>query len=190
MQRQTDGTQTADEHAVLNLGCGRDQHPDAHNVDASGACAPDETYDLTEYPWPPRWHGAEEIRMYHVLEHLPDMHRALEEAATVLEPGGRLELRLPMGVDAIADSTHIWGERRQPWTWRTPEFAVGKEHWQPDVELRVADRDVELWSVHPIDAVRIAQTWWWQRLLEHRGPGAWCFDVTPMSGEFTIVYEK
>lgn len=177
-----------DEPRVLNLGCGGDHQDDALNVDASTACDPDVEYDLTDYPWP--WEGVTTIRMYHVLEHLPDMHRALSASSDCLRSGGQVVVKLPMGRDAYADDTHQWGKRGLPWTWRTPEYAAGKRHWQEDIELNVEDRDVRLWAVHPSNIARGAAQALWRWKLRRYGPGEWCFGLPQSCGEFTVVYRK
>lgn len=173
---------------ILNLGCGTDHHEDAHNVDNVPDCEPDEVYDLTEYPWP--WDGVKEIRMFHVLEHMPDIEGTLRECARILKPGARLTVKLPMGRDAYADSTHTWGKRGIPWTWRTPDFYCGSETWSGDIDLYITSKNVELWSIHPTQVQKAYHQKKWNVLLELFGPGEWCFDVPMHCGEFTITFRK
>lgn len=175
---------------TLRLGCGTDTRPMQWNVDLHDLAGIDETWDLDERPWP--WADGfwSTIIAEHVFEHLESIEAALGEAARVLEPGGRLLVALPMGRDAYADATHRWGERRLPWTWRTPEFYVGDRHWHADLGLHVVNRDVEVWSVHPNPWVRRLQQRWWAWKLSRYGPGEWCFELSPMCGEFTVVFEK
>lgn len=173
---------------TLNLGCGEDYHPDAINIDAVDSCNPDRVYDITNYPWP--WDGIEEIRMFHVLEHLSDIERALEEAAKTLTEDGRTIVKLPMGQDAISDPDHSWGKTGNPWTWRTPEFYCGKRHWDVDVGLDLVERSIDLWSVHPSNAEKVVYQSVWSWKLNQYGPGEWCFSLPNSCGEFTVIFEK
>jgi len=47
------------------------------------------------------------VLIYHVLEHLPDWHKAMQEAARVLRPGGVLVTAVPMEAGFRHDDTHI-----------------------------------------------------------------------------------
>lgn len=170
---------------TLHLGCGEDYRAGEWNVDAVASVDPDEVVDLDETPWP--WPDAtfRYIRAYHVLEHVADIEAALRESARVLQPGCRLVVKLPVGLDAIADPDH-----KHVWTWRTPEFYCGKRHWDRDVGLRVLSRDVSLWPAgqeNPLAALDKLR-WSLRRLFD--GPGPWCFNQSGSSGEFTVVFEK
>ena len=175
---------------VLHLGCGVNQPTAWHNVDVVADVNPDEVVDLDEYPWP--WPDAsfDRIVAEHVFEHLSDIERALRECERVLRSGGVLYLRLPMGVNAIADPDHSWGGKH-PWTWQTPEFYTGARHWDTDVGLRVREKDVELHSQHSARPLAAAFRAWWLVLWAiNQGPGEWCWSLPSMSGEFVVVFEK
>lgn len=170
---------------VLHLGCGEDYRDGEHNVDAVASVDPDEVHDLDEHPWPWPDGSFTLIRAYHVLEHLEYVETALRECARVLVPGGRLETRWPVGLDAIADPDH-----EHVWTWRTPEFYCGARHWDTDVGLEVVERDVELWPAGSNNWMAAAEKFYWQMRMRKEGPGPWCFNQSGSSGEFTVVFEK
>lgn len=174
---------------ILHLGCGEDYHTDAWNVDAIPAVEPDEVYNLDELPWPWESESWGVIRAYHVFEHLDDIEGALRETARLLRPGGFLELKLPMGIDAVADPDHSWGDGH-PWTYRTPEYYTGKRHWDVDVGLRVYNRDCDVYSVAPRRFKRgfMQLIWEWRKLRS--GVGRWCFALPQMGGEFTVIFKK
>lgn len=174
---------------ILHLGCGEDYHEDAWNVDVEPSVNPDEVYNLEElnWPWPDESFGT--IRAFHLLEHLEDMEQALRECERILRPGGTLIVKVPVGVDAISDPGHKWGNGN-PWTWRTPLFYTGHRHWDVDVGLEVRNRNVELWSVAPTTFKKgfMQSIWEWRKA--RNGCGEWCFSLPQMSGEFTVVFQK
>jgi len=174
---------------ILHLGCGEDYHQDAWNVDAVPDVNPDEVYNLEELPWP--WPDNEfaVIRAYHLFEHLSDIEAALREAHRILTPGGRLKVKVPIGIDAIADPDHEWGGGN-PWTWRTPLFYTGERHWDTDVGMDVRHRDVRLWSHSPSRLTQAADRFMIDAKMFRHGPGEWCFGLPNTSGEFTVVFRN
>lgn len=169
---------------VVNLGCGEDYREGELNVDAVPDCHPDVVVDLGSTPWPFPNDSFTYVRAYHVFEHLDEPVAALEESARILKPGGTLEARVPIGLDARADPDH-----KTEWTWRAPEFYVGGRHWHDDVALSIASRNVELWSHLPGPFGD-----WYERVVDRwlnlYGPGPWCFSLAGVSGEFTILFEQ
>lgn len=86
----------------LNLGCGRDIRPDYTNVDGSYALLDKSlpnvvVHDLNETPWPFPDNSADEILMWHVLEHLPDTFAVMSEVKRILKPGGKFWGQVPYG---------------------------------------------------------------------------------------------
>lgn len=174
---------------ILHLGCGEDYHNDAWNVDANPDVNPDAVYNLDELPWPWQSESWDTIRAFHLFEHLEDIEAALRESQRLLQPGGHLILKLPIGNDALADPDHTWGNGF-PWTWRTPEFYTGKRHWDIDVGLQVVNRRVDIWSHAPTIWRRGVYKLLWGWRMQRHGPGEWCFNHGGVSGEFTIVFQK
>lgn len=172
----------------LNLGCGTDQREGDEwlNVDAVPECNPDVVVDLTDRPWPFEPNSAEYILASHVFEHFEDTEEVLRECARVLEPGGELEIRLPMGLDMKSDPDHL---PENEWTWRTPEFYTGARHWDVDIGLEVVDRDVTLWTQLP-GVFGFLQRLKVQWLETRHGPGEWCFGLESMTGEYVVTFRK
>src|SRR3989344_7832903 len=98
------------ERKVLNLGCGKVRIPGSLGVDR----VPikdyvDVVHDLDRVPYPFADDSIDEIHFYHVLEHLHDPVRKLEEIHRILKPGGILSMRVPhfSSMGAFTDLTHI-----------------------------------------------------------------------------------
>ena len=92
----------------LNLGCGEDYRQGWHNVDIRESLTHDERVDLSVYPWPWPDNTFETVVASHIIEHLPDQHRALHELARITEPGGHIRIRAPHWNSAsmAIDPTH------------------------------------------------------------------------------------
>ncbi len=95
---------------ILNLGCGKVRIPNSLGVDR----VPIEGYvdvvhDLDVVPYPFADNSVDEIHFYHVLEHLHDPIKKLEEIYRILRPGGALYMRVPhfSSMGAFTDVTHI-----------------------------------------------------------------------------------
>lgn len=92
----------------LNLGCGTNILLDYLNLDVSPLPGVDTVWDLAQYPWPlPSNHFAE-IRAVHLLEHLPDTIKTMEELWRISAEGARIMIRTPYWNcwHSIGDPTH------------------------------------------------------------------------------------
>lgn len=87
----------------LNIGCGTDIRDGYVNVDGNyswyGKPVPQNcvAHDLNQFPWPFADGSADEILMFHVLEHLPDTFKVLSEVNRILKPGGKFHGQVPYG---------------------------------------------------------------------------------------------
>lgn len=81
----------------INLGCGTNKLPDFVNVDAEPSCKPDLLWDFVKKPLPYSAGIAEEITMFHTIEHIAKpLHRMiLAEIWRLLQPGGQLFISYP-----------------------------------------------------------------------------------------------
>lgn len=176
----------AADHDKLNIGCGNDQPADYLNVDVVDDVDPDLVLDVDTQQWPFPSETFDEIRAWHVLEHLTHMEAVLAECARCLRPDGRLAVRIPIGRDMVADPDHI---QDNEWDWVTPEMFCGKRHWDTNLPLTVEFKDVDIWTQIP------GIFGWWQNrklnyLIRNYGPGRWCFNLEGVSGEFTVHFRK
>ena len=90
----------------LNVGCGRDVRPGWVNVDVERVPGTVRA-DVHTLPW--RESAFDYVLASHLLEHVPDVKRAVAELARVLRPGGVLEVRAPdyRHENAFTDLEHV-----------------------------------------------------------------------------------
>lgn len=96
----------------LDVGAGAKSDDGWETMDLSPAYHPDFQHDITDFPWPFADGEFDELRCWHVLEHLPaGMTRVavMNEMHRVLRPGGELSIEVPVFPfwTAIADPTHV-----------------------------------------------------------------------------------
>ena len=92
----------------LHLGCGNEILEGWINHDGAALPGVDVVHDLTVFPWPFASSLFTEIRMFHVLEHLPETVRTIEELHRIAAPDCRLVIRVPYwnSPDFATDPTH------------------------------------------------------------------------------------
>lgn len=95
---------------ILNLGCGRTRIPNSIGVDVTKIeDYVDVIHDLDILPYPFESNSIDEIHMYHVLEHLHEPSKKMDEIYRILKPKGILHIRVPhfSSMGAFTDITHI-----------------------------------------------------------------------------------
>ena len=94
---------------ILLLGCGKTKIPGAIGVDVVKIDGyVDVVHDLNQIPYPFKANSFKEIHMYHVLEHLDNPIKVMEELHRILQPGGIVYIRVPhfSSMGAFSDITH------------------------------------------------------------------------------------
>ncbi len=80
----------------LNLGCGDKIMKDYINLDWKDYTGKtDIIHDLNEYPYPFQNNTVDEIKLWHVLEHLNDPERCLRELYRILKKSGKIHIKVP-----------------------------------------------------------------------------------------------
>lgn len=79
----------------LNLGCGNRHEAGYVNVDVSQAHRPDKVWDLNRFPYPWADGSIDEVKMRHVLEHLDDLIKVMDEVWRILGFGRRVYIEVP-----------------------------------------------------------------------------------------------
>ena len=95
---------------ILDVGCGINKYPGATGIDRLPGTAADIVWDLDQFPWPIESNAFDQARLIHVIEHVGDVLRTMEEIHRILRPGGRVILETPHYTDfsSWCDPSHRW----------------------------------------------------------------------------------
>lgn len=95
---------------TLDVGCGVNKYPGSVGIDRNVDTRADVLCDLDQFPYPFRDGAFEAVRAVHVIEHVNDVIRAMEEFHRLLKPGGRVLIVTPHYTDfsSFCDPTHRW----------------------------------------------------------------------------------
>jgi SAM-dependent methyltransferase len=95
---------------TLDVGCGINKLAGAIGIDRNPRTRADVVCELDWFPYPFRDNSFARVRAIHVIEHLSDVMRTMEEFHRLLAPGGRLEIVTPHYTDfsSFCDPTHRW----------------------------------------------------------------------------------
>lgn len=101
---------TSEVSRILDVGCGINKYPGAIGLDHNPRSKADILAELDHFPWPLMDACFDEVRMIHVIEHVSDVVRTVEECHRILKPGGVLVLETPHYTDfsSFCDPTHKW----------------------------------------------------------------------------------
>ena len=95
---------------ILDVGCGLNKRPGAIGLDRNPRAAADVIADLDHFPYPFRDSSFDELYATHVIEHVADVIRTMEEFHRLVRPGGRICITTPHYTDfsSFCDPTHRW----------------------------------------------------------------------------------
>lgn len=95
---------------ILDVGCGINKFPGSIGVDNNAATRADVICELDHFPYPFRDGIFDQVRAIHVIEHVENVIRTMEEFHRLLKPGGRLVMATPHYTDfsSFCDPTHRW----------------------------------------------------------------------------------
>ncbi len=93
---------------ILDAGCGINKYPGSIGIDRNTDSAADVVCDLDRFPWPFADASFDSLRAIHVIEHLSDVIRSMEEFHRLVRPGGRVRIETPHYTDysSFCDPTH------------------------------------------------------------------------------------
>ena len=93
----------------LNVGCGKDILIGFTNLDLVKAEGVDVVHNLNKFPYPFKNNQFNEIIAKHIIEHLDEPEKFMEELWRISEPGGKIYIRTPhysCGSLSWGDLTH------------------------------------------------------------------------------------
>ena len=111
----------------LNLACGKDYKQGFINIDRAANVKKDKQFDLETFPYPFPESHADVIIAHHIIEHLDDQQKFLEECFRILKKGGKLIIECPIG--GTWSSYHINHKNNlTPWSFLI--FKQKRWNWQ------------------------------------------------------------
>ena len=113
---------------VLQLGCGSDKYPGAIGLDVNPRSEADVICDLNLYPYPFAADTFDLVLCEHILEHLDDVIKVMEEIHRVSRAGARVIIRVPhfSSVYYYSDPTHKHPFGRHSFDYFVPGTPVRK----------------------------------------------------------------
>lgn len=95
---------------TLDVGCGINKLPGSIGIDRNARSKADVLCDLDHFPLPFRDNSFARLQAIHVIEHVSDVMRTMEEFHRLVVPGGTILLATPHYTDfsSFCDPTHRW----------------------------------------------------------------------------------
>ena len=95
---------------ILDVGCGINKLPGAVGLDRNPRSRADVLADLDSFPYPFRDSSFDRLQAVHVVEHVADVMRTMEEFHRLVRPGGSVFIVTPHYTDfsSFCDPTHRW----------------------------------------------------------------------------------
>jgi SAM-dependent methyltransferase len=93
---------------ILDVGCGIRKAPGAIGIDRNPASKADVLCDLDRFPYPFADGAFDRVLAIHVIEHVADVIRAMEEFHRLVKPHGSIRIETPHYTDfsSFCDPTH------------------------------------------------------------------------------------
>jgi ubiquinone/menaquinone biosynthesis C-methylase UbiE len=93
---------------ILDIGCGKRKVDQAVGIDKLSDSDADIVLDLDVFPWPLKSNSFDLIFCRHILEHLNDVVKVMEEIHRVARPSAKVIIEVPhfSHPDAFRDPTH------------------------------------------------------------------------------------
>lgn len=129
MEMTTSVSTTASPQSILEMGCGkRKVYPDSIGLDICVSSHADVIHDLNDFPYPFEDSKFDIVTCIHVLEHLNDVIKTVEEIHRILKSGGLLIVEVPYFTSSFAysDPTHKHFFTSRSFDYFLPDTAVSE----------------------------------------------------------------
>jgi len=95
---------------TLDVGCGINKFPGSIGIDRNPASRADVLCELDRFPYPFRDSSFDALQAIHVIEHVGDVMKTMEEFHRLLRPAGEALIVTPHYTDfsSFCDPTHRW----------------------------------------------------------------------------------
>jgi predicted SAM-dependent methyltransferase len=156
---------------ILDVGCGPNKFPGAIGVDMNPATAADALCHLDRGGLPFRDDSFDQVRAVHVIEHVADVIRTMEEFHRVTRPGGTIFIVTPHYTDSnsFCDPTHRWHLNSYSFVFFYPTGLHGSESWYTRARLRERRQTVRLlrlWRALGFELL-VNHAGWFRRFWEY-----------------------
>jgi len=93
---------------ILDLGCGKRKYPKSIGIDFNPNIDADIVHDLNTYPYPLKDNTFDMVHASHILEHLDDTVKTMNEIHRICKPNAKIIIRVPhfSQAGAWANPTH------------------------------------------------------------------------------------
>jgi len=169
---------------VLDVGCGRNPNNEFDatyiRIDIRNYPATDVIADAQVLPFKD---GVFDVVVASsVVEHLERPERFFREAYRVLNPHGKLKVRVPIGLTSIMDPTH-----KHIWAWESPIFFTKSTKYHGfDIPFKIEYRRYnDAWFVPPISKLSL-----FLRLCARKFGGVWLSGLPFACGQLEIMFKK
>ena len=131
---------------ILDVGCGQQKFPGSIGIDMNQDTAADVLCHLDRGALPFRDNAFDEVRATHLIEHVDNVIRTVEEFHRVTRPGGRVVIITPHYTDfsSFCDPTHKWHLNSFSFRYFYPGGIHGSDHWYTRARLREKRVEVRL----------------------------------------------
>jgi SAM-dependent methyltransferase len=131
------------EGKILELGCGRNKHPNAIGIDRIHLPGVDVVHDLNRFPYPFPDNTFSMVYATHVIEHLDSVIAVMEELHRITIPRARTIVITPHHSDSISwqDPTHKWHLNSYSFSYFEPAYHT---NYYTTARFRVLRKEIEL----------------------------------------------
>lgn len=123
---------------ILDVGCGRDKYPGAIGIDMNAATAADVICHLDRGRLPFADNSFDHVRVIHLVEHVDDVIRVMEELHRVARPGATIFIVTPhySDVASYTDPTHRRHLSTESFGFFCPDASRGTGMWYTSARFR------------------------------------------------------